>query len=182
MGRLVPADELANALLDADAGPVVELTRRAAQVGRGGGHVPRLVGHLFDDRFAAERAADQREEAVEPYALAPADVEVLEHAGGRATAPAALARGPIDGGHRAPHGVTNIGELAFARPLALLAHGEAARAAIGEGVDREIGPLAPPAPAEWAGGGARRTGAVGRRRPRGAGGRRASRCAYAAGG
>src|SRR2546426_3090956 len=59
MGRLVPADELSDAFLDADGGPVAELALGPAQIGGREMHVAGLVGRGLHDGLPTERAANQ---------------------------------------------------------------------------------------------------------------------------
>src|SRR3989442_28330 len=64
MDRLIPANEFPNAFLDADGGPVPELTLGAAQVRRGQPHVAGLLPVALDPHGAPSsppaglRAAD----------------------------------------------------------------------------------------------------------------------------
>src|SRR2546422_3772438 len=111
MGRLVPADELPDAFLDADGGPVAELALGPAQIGGREMHVAGLVGRGLHDGLPTERAANQGEQPVESHPVAPTDVERL--------APPCPALGPIQRRHGAVHRVTNIGIVALARPVAV---------------------------------------------------------------
>src|SRR2546426_8056978 len=78
MGRLVPADELPDAFLDADGGPVAELALGPAQIGGREMHVAGLVGRGLHDGLPTERAANQGEQPVESHPVAPTDVERSE--------------------------------------------------------------------------------------------------------
>src|SRR5438094_8118973 len=80
MGRLVPADELLNAFLDAHGGPIAQLAFGAAQVGGRQPHVARLVAVALNADLAPRGPSDQVDQPVEPHALPAADVDGLGHA------------------------------------------------------------------------------------------------------
>src|SRR3989442_14653846 len=110
MGRLIPADEQTDALVDADDRPVAEDGGGAAQVGRGARHVPRLVSAPLDDGLAPQGGADQVDQPIEPDARPAADVKRLASAGGGGARPREGAPKPL---HRGPY----IGKVALARTV-----------------------------------------------------------------
>src|SRR2546430_12503024 len=75
MDLLVPPDEVRDALLDADLGPVVELALGPPQVGGRQPHVPRLVRVPLDPHASPQGPSDQLDQPVQPHARAAADVE-----------------------------------------------------------------------------------------------------------
>src|SRR2546427_325671 len=70
MDLLVPPDEVRDALLDADLGPVVELALGPPQVGGRQPHVPRLVGVPLDPHASPQGPSDQLDQPVQPHARA----------------------------------------------------------------------------------------------------------------
>src|SRR3989440_8154613 len=75
MDLLVPPYEVRDPFLDADLGPVVELTLRPPQVGGRQPDVPRLVGVPLDPHATPQGPSDQLDQPVQPHARAAADVE-----------------------------------------------------------------------------------------------------------
>src|SRR2546421_4553513 len=68
MALLVPPDEVRDAPLDADLGPVVELALGPPQVGGRQPHVPRLVGVPLDPHASPQGPSDQLDQPVQPHA------------------------------------------------------------------------------------------------------------------
>src|SRR3989442_7010718 len=112
MGRLIPADEQTECVVDADDRPVAEDGGGAVQVGGGARHVPRLVSAPLDDGLAPQSGADQVDQPIEPDARPAADVKRLASAGGGGERPREGAQNPV-------HSVTNIGIVALARTVAV---------------------------------------------------------------
>src|SRR2546421_3311009 len=75
MDLLVPPYEVRDPFLDANLGPVVELTLRPPQVGGRQPDVPRLVGVPLDPHATPQGPSDQLDQPVQPHARAAADVE-----------------------------------------------------------------------------------------------------------
>src|SRR5881397_3356784 len=111
MNRLVPTDELPNAFLDPDRGPVPELALGAAQVRRGEADVARLVVTALDAHLAPQRLSDHLDQSVEPHPRPAADVDRLGDPRGPRP------RGPVRGREDAIHAIRNIGIVALARPV-----------------------------------------------------------------
>src|SRR5689334_3087138 len=82
MGRLVPADELPNSLLDADLRTEPELAPGAPQVRIGEPHVTRLIGVALDAHCAPHRASDHFDQPVESHTRPAADVDRLRNTAG----------------------------------------------------------------------------------------------------
>src|SRR5438093_7606881 len=131
MHRLVPTDELSNAFLDPDGGPVPELTLGAAQVRRGESNVARLVVTALDPHLAPQRLSDQLDQAVEPHALPAADVDRLGQPRGPRSG------SPLHGGEDAIHAIRNIGIVALARPVPVHPNGLSGGNQMREPMDRE---------------------------------------------
>src|SRR5260370_19952738 len=77
MNPLVPADKQPNPFLDANLGLEPELLAGPPQVRVRDAHVTRLVAVALDPSLAPERAADQRDQPVEPHAGPTPDVDRL---------------------------------------------------------------------------------------------------------
>src|SRR3989442_920973 len=188
MDRLIPANEFPNAFLDADGGPVPELTLGAAQVRRGQPHVAGLLAVALDPHLAPQRPSDQLDQAVEPHAPPAADIDGLGEP--RRPRPG----GPFHGGQDAIHAIRNIGIVALARPLPGHPDRRAGGDEVGEPMDRQAGPLAGPGeeapatapepPATTGGGGGGASTAARTRRParRGTPGRSSQAASPRAGG
>src|SRR5256885_17252352 len=113
MDLLVPPYEVRNPFLDADLGPVVELTLRPPQVGGRQPDVPRLVGVPLDPHATPQGPSDQLDQPVQPHARAAADVERFGPSAGARTS------GPFHRGKNPGHAIRNIGIVALARPVAV---------------------------------------------------------------
>src|SRR6266540_6474599 len=113
MNRLVPADELPNAFLDPDRGPVPELALGAAQVRRGKLDVARLVAVALDPDLAPQRLPDQVDQSVESHARPAADVDRFGEPPPSRPRPGS----PFHGGEDAVHAIRNIGIVALTRPV-----------------------------------------------------------------
>src|ERR1041384_2146246 len=71
MNLLVPVDELADALLDADTRPKPQHAPRAREIGIRQPHVPWLIGVALDPRLLAQRRGNERDQAIQPPASPP---------------------------------------------------------------------------------------------------------------
>src|SRR5882762_2857372 len=139
MNGLVPANELPNAFLDPDRGPVPELALGAAQVRRGESYVARLVAVALDPHLAPQRPSDQLDQSVEPHTRPAADIDRLGE-----PPPRPRPAGPFHGGQDAVHAIRNIGIVALARPVPVHPDRLSGADQMGKPMDREVGPLARP--------------------------------------
>src|ERR1051326_4774252 len=71
MNLLVPVDELADALLDADTRPKPQHAPRAREIGIRQPHVPWLIGVALDPRLLAQRRGNERDQAIQPHPRPP---------------------------------------------------------------------------------------------------------------
>src|SRR5437870_9813470 len=108
MDLLVPVNEFADAFVNTNARLEAQYASGMDQIGIRQPHVSRLIGIPLDARFLTQRLGDERDQAVEAYALAAAQIRRFDRAGSGSD-------GPIERGEDAVQTVGNIGIVALTR-------------------------------------------------------------------